>query len=341
MASTFDLWKAAVAVGGLLLLLVGGTAGFHFVEGWSWWDSFFMVLISVTTVGYGEVHPLSQPGQMVASVVIIGGVGVGAYVLLFVTRHVFEGIVEGTFTRARARRRELAAVAAMSGHTIVCGYGRLGREICAGLKAEAREVVVIDTDPSVAEDVFEQGLSCIVGDAADEELLKQAGVANAGSIAVATREDAMNTYIVLAARELNPDARIIARASTSVATRRLLRSGASQVISPARLGGRRMASMLIRPSVVDFMDLAELGEYSDLFIEKLELSATSDLAGKSLVEANYAGTYHVLVLAVRGGDGEMRFAPPASDPLNPGDLLIVAGHRKDLTRLEEALGAAA
>jgi voltage-gated potassium channel len=325
----------------LTAVLVVGTVGFHLIERWPWWDSFYMVLISITTVGYGEVHPLSRPGQMFASMVIISGMGVGSYVLLTATRTFMEGIVEGTLTRALARRRMERELPKLHDHTIVCGFGRLGQEICAGLASEWRPVVAIDPDPDRVQSAQEAGYHCIKGDAADEDALRLAGIDRAASIAIATASDAINTYIVLTARELHPEIRIIARASEEAAIRRLRVAGAHHVVAPTRIGGQRIAHMLVRPGVEDFLDLARLGNFPDLFIEEVRMGERSSLAGMGIKDANYGAQWKVLILAVRQqaetGQERRIFRPPADLVIAPGDALIVAGHRLDLDRLEEAM----
>jgi voltage-gated potassium channel len=326
-------------VAGLVMLLVFGTVGFKTIEGWSWWDSFYMVAISVTTVGYGEVHPLSQPGQVFATFVIFGGVGVGSYVLLTITRTFIEGVVEGSLSRALARRRMEREIPRLNSHTIVCGYGRLGHEICVSLAAEWRTVVVIEPDASQVEAAREEGFHCLRGDASDEQILISAGIQRAASIAVASSSDAINTYIVLSARELNPDLFILARANEEAAVRRLKAAGADQVVAPTRIGGQRMASILVRPGVVDFLDLAGLSDFPDLFIEEVVMAEGADLADRTLVDANYNKAWHVLVLAIKRSDGTRIFRPPANTIVAVGDAVILAGHREDLDRVEKAMSS--
>ncbi len=327
-----------LAIISLLVFLLVATTGFHFIEGWSWFESLYMVVISVTTVGYGEVHPLTPAGQVFAMMTIIGGVGIGSYVLLSVTRNFFEGVVEGSFQRAVTRRRVRSQLPRIQDHTIVCGYGRLGKEICKELQLAGRTVVVIDPIGERVDQADKHGHLWVLGDATDEEVLLNAGVERANSLAIASPSDALNTYITISARDLNPTMHILARATDDTAAKRLRKAGANQAVSPYHVGGLRMAALLIRPAVVDFMDVASLGAFPDLFIEQLEVREGSELAGKTLREGNFAANYRVMVLAIKHRAGTQTLLPPADEAVGSGDLLIVAGHRGDLDRFAVALG---
>lgn len=327
-----------LAIVSLLVFLLFATVGFHYIEGWSWFESLYMVVISVTTVGYGEVHPLTPPGQVFAMMTIIGGVGIGSYVLLSVTRNFFEGVVEGSFQRAVTRRRVRSQLPRIQDHTIVCGYGRLGREICKELHLAGRTVVVIDPMEVKVDQADQHGHLWVLGDASDEQVLLNAGVERASSLAIASPSDALNTYITISARDLNPTMHILARATDDTAAKRLRKAGANQAVSPYHVGGLRMAALLIRPAVVDFMDVASLGNFPDLFIEQLAVKEGSELAGQTLRQGNFAANYRVMVLSIKHPAGKQTFLPPADEAVRPGDLLIVAGHRADLDRFAAALG---
>jgi len=331
------LRQVELAVVSLLVFLVLATVGFRYIEGWSWFDSLYMVAISVTTVGYGEVHPMTPAGRSFAILVIFGGVGVGSYVLLTVTRNFFEGVVEGSIQRAVVRRRVKSRLPRLQDHTIVAGYGRLGREICNELRLAGREIVVVDNDPVALRDAEDEGHLFVQGDASNEEILEEAGIGRARSLAIATPTDALNTYIVLAARDVRPDIHILARASDEIAAKRMKKAGASEAVSPYHVGGLRMAALLIRPAVVDFMDVASLGAFPDIFIEQLEMGEGSKLAGKSLRDAAWQANYKVIVLAVKRPDGPQNFLPDPGVAIEPHSLLIVAGHRGNLDKLAEDL----
>jgi voltage-gated potassium channel len=328
------LLVVAAMLGGLL---VGGSTGFHLIEGWSWWDSFFMVVISASTVGYSAVHPMSGPGEAFAVVVIAGGVAVGSYALLVVTRFFFEGVVEGSLKRALARRRMEKELPTLRDHTIVCGYGHVGREICLQLASEMRQVVVVDQDGTAAVRAQDDGFHCVRGDASDELVLQDAGIRRAASIAVATSSDAINTYVVLTAKELNPNLHILARATSEDAPKRLRSAGANVVVAPSQIGGQRMAAMVVRPGVVDFFDLAALSDFPELAIEEIMMEAGSELEGMTIGDAHYKATWQVMILAVLPADGGKIFGPDAEHAIRVGDRLILAGHQEDLDRVEAAL----
>lgn len=329
--------QVEVATIGLLGFLLAATVGFHFIEGWSWFDSLYMVMITVTTVGYGEVHELTPPGRVFAMIVIVGGVGIVSGVLLTVTRNFFEGVVEGSIQRAVTRRRVRSQLPRLQDHTIVCGYGRLGKEICKELHHAGRTVVVIDPSEAKVEQADLHGHLWVLGDASDEDVLRNAGIERASSLAIASPSDALNTYITISARDLNPNLHILARATDDTAGKRLKKAGANEAVSPYHVGGLRMAALLIRPAVVDFMDVAALGEFPDLFIEQLVMEEGSALAGQSLREGNFSANYRVMVLSIKHPEGKQTFLPPADDAVQPGDLVIVAGHRADLDRFAAAL----
>lgn len=328
--------RLLVAVGLLTALLGAGTLGFHLIEGWSWWDSFYMVVITASTVGFGEVHELSRPGELFTVIVVAGGVAVGSYALLVVTRTFFEGVVEGSLQRAFARRKMEKAIPKLSGHAIVCGFGHVGREICVTLAAGHRRVVVVEKSEEAVIRAQQDGFLAIRGDAADELILRDAGITRAGSLVIATSSDAINTYVVLMARELNPGLHVLSRATEEGAERRLRAAGADSVVAPNTIGGQRMASLVLRPGVVDFLDRA-FGDFPDLALEEIVMASGSELAGKTLREADYSARFKVLVLAVVRTDGERVFNPKADSNIAEGDRIIVAGNRVEVEALEAAL----
>lgn len=326
-----------MALAMLVALLACGTAGFRIIEGWSWWDSFFMVVISASTVGYGEVHPLSFPGEAFAVLVIASGAAVGSYTALAVTRFFFEGIVEGSLKLALARRRMEKELPTLKDHTIVCGYGHVGREIAVHLAAEGRKVVVVEQNLDAAARAQDDGIFCVRGDATGEPALRTAGIDRASSLAVATGSDAVNTYVVLTARELNPELHILARATEEDAPKRLKAAGADVVVAPNQIGGQRMAALVVRPGVVDFLDLATLGDFPDLAIEEVVMERGAKLEDQTLGEARYKAGLHVMVLAVLPASGEPIFGPEAGYKVRAGDRLILAGRREDLARVSASL----
>lgn len=321
----------------LLFVILLGATGFRVVEQWSWFDSFYMTIISITTTGYGETHPLSMPGRMVAMVVIMSGVGVGSYVLVSLSQVLIEGVVEGSLQRSLQKMRIEKDLPRLSGHVVVCGFGRFGQEICAELGRNGRRVVVIEANEQRVRHAESLHIPTVQGDASDESVLRAAGVERAAALAIATASDAMNTYVVLAARDMNPKARILARATDDAAVKRLIRAGADQAISPYHVGGQRMAATLLRPAVVDLLELASVGG-GDLLIEQIDVRPSAALQGRTLREARIGERFEVLVLAVRAPDGHLQFPADPGRKLLVGDVVIAAGTPARLKRLEGELG---
>ncbi len=328
--------RLTIASAALVVIIALGSAGFHMVEGWSWFDSLYMTVISISTTGYGETHPLSMPGRIVAMMVILSGVGIGSYVLISLAQVLFEGVVEGSLQRTLKRYAVEKELTRLSQHTIVCGFGRFGREIVEELVRSGRRVVVVDASPERVRLAEESRLLWVHGEATDENVLKRAGVERASSLAIATASDAMNTYVVLTARELNPSLRILARATDKGAGKRLQRAGADQWISPYHVGGQRMAAMLLRPAFVDLLELASMEGGRDLLVEQIEVRPGSRLVGKSLRDGHLGEQLAVLVLAVQSG-GQMDFPPDAGKALRAGDVVVAAGTSAHLKALEALL----
>lgn len=329
--------RLGFSLGALALVIGSGTVGFMVVEGWNWFDSLYMTIISISTTGYGETHPLSIPGRMVAMVVILSGVGVGSYVLVSLSQVLIEGVVEGTLQRSLLKMRTEKDLPRLSGHVIVCGFGRFGQEICSEMARNGRRCVVIEAAEDRVHRAEELQIPTVHGDASDEKVLRAAGIERAAALAIATASDAMNTYVVLAARELNPKVRILARATDEAAVKRLRRAGADQAISPYHVGGQRMAATLLRPAVVDLLELAQVGG-GDLLIEQIDVRAGAPLAGRTLRDGRIGERFEVLVLAVRGTSGFLQFPADPSRALAVGDTVIAAGTPARLKRLETELG---
>lgn len=333
----------------LALLAVIGTTGFHFLEGWSWFDAFYMVVITFTTIGYGEVHPLTQTGRAFNIGLILAG---GTLVALGIGS-LTQALLEFELTNFFGRRKMQRDIARLEEHYIICGAGRVGRSAAREL-ARARSgpraaaFVVIENNVEKAAQ-FENEFLLLVGDATKEEVLRQARIEQAQGLVAAATNDATNIYIVLTARSLNPKLKIIARASEEGAEKHLLTAGADSVISPYLFAGHRIAQSFLRPNVLDFLDVAtaragkplaagekEFG--SRLEIEEVRVGAASAYAGKTLEASRIRQDTGAMVLAIHRGDG-MRFNPEPEESIQPGDCLIALGEPEALRRLEAAAGA--
>jgi voltage-gated potassium channel len=315
----------------LVVLVLIGMAGFHYMEGWPWFDGFYMVLTTITTIGYGELHPLSPAGRIFNTFLIVTGVGL---VLLFfggATQALLEFELQSVFGRRRMDRE----ISRLSDHFILCGAGRVGRSAARELARKPLPFVVIDTDADKLAHHSDEGWLTLVGDATHEHVLRQAHIETARGLVAATTTDAINVYIILTARSLNPNLKIIARASEEEAEKHLLTAGADRVVSPYNFAGYRIAQTFMRPHVVDFFDTA-MNQQKPLEIEEVQVQAGSRVAGQTLEGSRIRQEMGVIVLAIKGEDSHMRFNPPPDEMIHQGDHLIAMGEPDGLRRLEQS-----
>ena len=322
----------------IAIVLALGTVAYHLVEGWNFLESFYMTLMTVTTVGYGEPHPLSRPGMVLTSVVMLAGVltvfiSVGVVVDLIVKLELVDYF---------GRRRGLKMLEHISGHYIVCGAGRVGRSVARELKRSGAPVLMIDADPARLEWAARMEIPSLCADATADETLRQAKIDAAIGLVAATNSDAQNVYVALSAKVLNPTIMVVARASDEEAAEKLRRAGATTVLTPYSFIGHRLAQSLLRPHVLDFIDITSAGsDREDLGIHLAELPINGDspLAGRTLDETGVCQAYGIIVPAVFRPSG-IRFNPPGDLRLEPGDVLIAMGEGPGLKRLEDELGIA-
>ena len=325
-----------LAVGGVLLsAIVLGTLGFRLVEGWALFDAFYMALMTLTTVGYGEVHPLSFHGRVFASFLMLVGVA---------TVFVSFAILGDTLLRLELadyfnRRRRTRMLQHIAGHYIVCGAGRVGRGVVLELRRGGALVVLIDNDAERVKWGEALGIITLTADASKDETLRQARIDTAAGLVSAISSDAENVYVTLSAKVLNPSLHVAVRASDEQAEEKLQRAGASTVLTPYTYIGHRLAQSLLRPHVVSFLDVASAFGRTDLDleIEQLRVAPGSFLSAKTLEEGHLGRTYGVIVLAVRRPSGTMQFNPQADLRLDGGDVLIAMGERIKLKQLETEL----
>ena len=313
-------------------VLVGGTAGYVLIEGWSAWDAFYMTVITVTTVGYLEVHPLSTAGRAFTVLVLFAGVGSFFYAFtLFMAL-----VADGTMATWRTRRRLARMLDNLHDHFILCGFGRMGEIIAGEFKRQQVPFVVIERNPDRMHLAMELGFLAVEADASNEEVLRRVGIARARGFIAAVSTDAENVYAVLSARLLKPDLFIVGRAETEDSRTKLKRAGADRVISPYHLGGLQLAQTALRPAVVDFVQLATSSENLDLNLEQVHIEQGSSLAGRSLVDAGLRQRFGVVVVGIRRADGRMDFNPEPETAMRPGDDLVVLGRAGSLKELESA-----
>jgi voltage-gated potassium channel len=318
----------------LALVVVGGTLGYVVVEGWSAWDAFYMTVITVTTVGYREIHPLSRAGETLTVLLLFGGVGAALYTFTLIA----SGVVEGELpSRLQWRRRE-RMLDTIKNHFIICGYGRIGSTVAAQLKRENVPLVVVERETARCQAALDAGLAAIEGDASREDVLRHAGIDRARGLIAVVGSDAENVYAVLSAHVMRPDLFIVGRAETADAVQKLRRAGADRVISPYQIGAVQIAQTALRPAVVDFVELATSSENLELAIEEIPVKASSALADRSILEANLRQRFGVIVVGIQRQDLTMEFNPEPDTAIRAGDKLVVLGRPHSLKRLEgEAL----
>jgi voltage-gated potassium channel len=326
-------WPLVGGFLGLAVVFFAGVCAYVFVEGWSLGESMYMVIITLSTVGFQEVKPLTQEGRVVTSLLILGGVGSFAYLVGTFT----QVIVEGRFQAVLGRRRVQKKIDSLEEHFIVCGFGRIGSIVAREIAREGLPVVVIERDDDLVEEYETEDILFVSGDATSDDSLLQAGIKRASSLITALTQEANNVYVTLTARQLNPTLNIIARADSQTHVPRLQRAGADRVVTPHIIGGVRMAQTVLRPAVTNFLDLAARGENIDLSMEELLVSDTSQLAGKDLRSSEIRPKFDIIIIAIKKQSGQMIFNPGPQTIINPGDTLITVGKQHNLRSLRKII----
>jgi voltage-gated potassium channel len=316
-------------LGALLLIVVAGTIGYRLIEGWSFMDSLFMTITTITTVGYAEVHPLSTAGQIFTVFLILGGVGTAFYILTSLVRY----IIEGEFGFRIGRQRMEAKIKKLHNHFILCGYGRVGETIARVLKQQGAEFVVIERNAEAIKKAQQAGCLAILDDATKDESLKQARIDSARGLIAALGDDADNTYTTLAARQLNPTLPVIARASSTAAQKKLQLAGANRVVAPEISGGERMAMLALRPTTVEFVETVLLGREQELLVEEIEAAEGSSLVGSTIkeIEERFTG---IRILAFKKKDGSLIPNPGPHSTVEKESSLIAFGTIEQLQSIE-------
>ncbi len=325
------LYRMYLALVLIFVVVCVGMAGFVIIEGWSFLDSLYMTLATISTLGMKTAHipEISTGGEIWIMFLIIIGIVIAMIALSTIAGVVVEGQVRSIL----GRRKVSIKIASLHNHFIVAGYGRMGHSICEYLQHSNAPLVVIDQNSEKTAQAEQKGFLYVLGDASDETILRSAGVDRARGLVAALTGDAENVFVTLIARDLNEKIFIAARAETVDSEPRLLRAGANKVICPHVIGARRLANILTRPGVVDFVDFATEG--IDLEAEQYLITAESKLAGQSLRQANLPRQVGLLVVALRGKDGKTRFNPDPDTVLQPDDTMIVIGQIGSLAKLEE------
>ena len=317
----------------ILAILVLGTFGFAWIEGWAIFDALYMTVITLSTVGFQEVHPLSEAGRAFAILLIFTGVGVAMTVL----PRLAGGIIERQLYWASGRGKMQEMIERLEQHTIFCGFSRLSQIAVRDMAESDANLLIIEHDEERAARAREEGFLVVQGDATQEETLMSAGVRKAKRLVSLLPKDADNLYVILTSRELNPALYILSRSEDEGGEKRMLRAGATRVISPYRASGEKISNSLLRPYVTDFLDLGSYTAEDRLLIEEIKIPNVSPMLGLSLKETEIRQKTNVIVVAIIPDGGQMVVNPVASTRLEAGATLIGLGFKKDLTALEGLL----
>jgi voltage-gated potassium channel len=327
--------KLKIALAALLIVILIGTLGYSFIERWNVLDSLYMSVITIATVGYKEVYPLSSAGKVFTIFYIIFGVGTTLYAVGAGAQLMLEGQIRNILGRRKMSKK----IEELKDHYIICGYGKVGQQIYNELSLRQILCTVVEKDLQTVENAIKDGVLVIQGDSTEDSVLEEAGIKRARGLISAVASEADNVYISLSARVLNPKILIVARAETEGAEKKLLRAGANRAISPHILGGTRMAMAALRPHVVDFMSVATSSEGMDIRIEELEVKEGSAISNSTLKDCEIRQKVGTIVLAIHKKDGKMLSAPSSDSKIEPGDILIAIGKREELEKLEKLVSS--
>jgi voltage-gated potassium channel len=326
--------KILIAVISLLIILFCGTSGYMLIEGTNLTDALYMTVISITTVGFSEVIPLSPAGKYFTILLIFGGVGFFLYMVSLIT----EAMMEGGLYTFLGRRLMEKKMDVMKDHFIVCGFGRIGKVISKILHENNRPFLIIENNPEEIQAIDELGYLVLQGDSTNDDMLTKAHIMDAKALIAVTSSDADNVYIILSARGLKSDIYILARSSGKKgAQTKLLRAGANKVFSPYEIGARRMAQSLVRPTVIGFIDLTVHEGELGLRLEELQVSGTATFVNKTLMDSGIRSEHDLIVVAIKRLKGEMLFNPSSSTEILAGDILVVLGEHLNIQGLEKKL----
>ncbi len=327
----FDKFKGRPILPFILILLIisFGVTGYMVIEGWNFLDALYMTIITLTTVGYREIHPLSVQGTVFTIILIVGGVGSVLYLLSIGAQVILEGELHSVFGRKRLEKK----IRLLKDHYIICGFGRMGKIICKELSDKKIPFVVVEKKSDSVVDVDETII--FEGDATEDEVLKKVGIERAKGLVSVLPTDAENLFVVLSARGLNAELLIVARAGEEGSEQKLFRAGADRVVSPYHIGGLRMAHTILKPAVMDFIEFATKSGNIDLQMEEVSVKEGSNLAGLTLDECGIGRELGIIIVAIKKLDGQLAFNPTFRTTIKAGDTLIALGEISKLQILEE------
>jgi voltage-gated potassium channel len=328
MGTMKRIWIGSV---GLVVLVTLNTLFFSVVEGFGFIESLYFTVITLTTVGYGDVIPGTTQGMVVALVTVVLGVTLFGLLVGSVT----EILVEGQIRRVLGRRKLEKEITALKDHFIVCGFGRIGSIVCRELHQNGVAFVLVEANEDAIRKADEEGYLYLFGDATDDSVLTRAGILRARGLIAVLGSDADNVFVTMSARDLNRRLLIVARGEEERTHRKLVRAGASRIVSPYEIGGLRMAHAILRPNVIDFIEAATRAG-TEIDMEELRIREASRFAGKSLADSGIRQDYGLIIVAIRKPDGRMSFNPGHKTVIHAGDVLITMGPQSDQRRLKQS-----
>ncbi len=321
------------AVLAVSIALALGSVGFFLIEGWSLLDSLYVAAQTVTTVGYGDLTPRTRNGRIFSTAFMLAAVGVVLYALTTTVQAIVQSELVATF----GQRRQSRKMSKLRNHFIICGAGRVGSHLVRAMLGGEETFIVIERDPQKVAELTDLGVTVLVRDATLEESLREAGVTHARGLAACLPDDADNVYVVLSARDLNPNLHIVARAAEEQAESKLIRAGANRVVAPTIIGGHRMAMALTKPAVDDFIGSITANRL-ELAFEQLEVEPSSALVGQRLSETSIRSELDIVIVSIRRSDGQMLFNPSGEAKIESGDMLIAIGNAESLMKLVRMTG---
>jgi voltage-gated potassium channel len=324
--------RVAVLLAIPVALVLFGTLGYWLIEpAYTPFDALYMTVITITTVGYGEIpEPLSKTGRAFTILLLLGGV----FSLFYTMTELIRFVVTGELQQQLGRQIMERNLAGLRGHLIVCGYGRMGRYVCREFSRQGLPFVIIDRRAELLADFRVSGGIPLAGDGTSDEVLQRAGVERARALVAVLPSDADNLYIVMSARLLNAGLLIVSRAETEQAERKLMRAGADRVVAPYALGGSKVAQAVTRPTVLEFIELATATEHLELQIEQVRVEKGSTLVGTTLASSRLRLDLGLIIVAIKKGEGEMVYTPPPEAVIQEGDTLVALGRKSQLEQLE-------
>jgi voltage-gated potassium channel len=320
----------------LVALVLGGASGYVIIEDWDFFDSIYMTVITLATIGYSEVHSLSRIGRYYTIALIVVGVGFLGYLGAAVIQFMVEGRIRLILGRKRLDRK----IDRMKHHYIVCGYGRIGRVLCTHIRHKPLDLVAVEKDEKLISALEEDGIPYVWGDSTDEAVLIRAGIHRAKGLVAALGSDIDNVFLVLTARQLRPDLFIMARAAYQESRKKLMAAGATTVVSPDEIGATSMAQRIIRPTVTDFLEFALTYHRKDIQMEEIPVRENSRLVNMTLKDSRIRQDFNLIIIAVKKECGDMDFNPSFNTRLEAGATVIAVGQAENLFRLEKELNPA-